>query len=537
MTKWTIDGEDLQTAGVNSLEFSFTNQAADEATFLITDRGVARKRFVRRQRVVIKRGEEVFFVGWVSEPRVSETPGDSSVEIVLKGPWKFLEEITFGRQVIQRFAPPSVATTTRLYYINGQSLGIVRQAREVLEWAQSASGGAFSVGRIDPGEVPDLPPPDWVESQSCADVFRRVADWAPAAVLWVEYGEVPTFHWTTPGARARHLFAKGEKPLVSANLISDSDMAPDAVVIQYNGQKLEGAGVALTLFSDAFPPSATARTPGAAVFSLDSDDYKGKRWAEQLYKLARQWQWTGEARLQNTQLIVRPGDVVTLEGRAEWKGSAAVVQAVTVSAADDSVGLTMGAPGHLGLDDLRELLWWLKKQAPKSRPDPELNLHSWQVYTEFEALSVPFQKVVKIAPGNVSFGEAATKGRWKGRNLDAAKPTTENLTKDYSRRFFLKVEWLPKVRKFTSYDSLGNPIENYRASTQGTVQKVDVQDGPGTNVAPFVNERSGAAFKGTFFFPIATVEEIEGELRVTQHRERDLNAFFTPPNYLYMIDV
>ena len=458
------------------------------------------------------------------------------MEIVLKGPWKWLEEIVFGRVVNRAFAAPSVATTARLFYVGGQRLGIVGQVWEVLEWAKVASGGAFSVGRIEPGEVPDLPPPDWVESQSCADVFRRVAEWAPAAVLWVEYGEVPTIHWTTPGARARHVFSKGETPLVSAHLVSDSDLAPTAVVIQYNGQKREGDGVALTLFVDAFPAGSTAATPGAVVFALDENEYKGKPWAEMLYKMGKQWRWQGEARLENTQITIRPGDVVTLQGRAEWEGSEAVVQVVTVSAADDSVGISMGAPGHLGLDDLRELLWRLKRVPARTEQEPVLSLHSWQVYTEFDALSVPFQKVVKIAPGNVSFGAAATGGRWKGVALNAAKPPSEKLESGYKRDFVLKVRWLPDVAVFSGVDVLYNPVQSYRALSTGKVLSVEVQNGAGTNRAPFVNAKSGRVSDGEFFFPLATVEEIDGELRVTQHRNRDVSAFFTPPHYLYLID-
>lgn len=535
MTSWTIDGQSLEAMGVQTLRFSDANQDHATAEITLVDRGEARRTWARWQKVEIRKDGEVFFVGWVDSADSAESSGDSGKQIVIKGPWMWLEETTFSRR-FELATGGSFATSVKLFRKGGQRLTVIEQILEVLNCAVLASGGQFSIGQISPGQVPDLPPEEWVSAQSCADVFRRVAGWAPSACVWIEQGITPTLNWTQPGARRTHFFTKGSRPLVSASVSAESAMAPTAVIIQYNAPQNEYEGVSFPVRQDVFPPNSEAGTPGAAVFVLGAEEDRRQSWAQQLFYLARQWLWSGDVELVLPAEKVLPGDLVRLAGRSEWQGCEAVVQTVNVDTQADRWTVTLGPPSHLGLSDLRDLLWWMKRGQSQAVDEPILNLHPWQVYEAFNSLSLPFRKDVKMGAAVVNFGAGEIIPTWKRRPL-GDEDTSEPLTKGYTRDFVLEIEWRPDVAKFVTYDLEGNEFENWRAVSTGRIVSATIGHVLRDNIAPVVWEKTGSVMvHGRFYFLIAQASEQDGELKVTQHRQTGLQTFFVPPNYLYMIE-
>lgn len=534
MTNWTIDGETLEAMGVQTLRFSEANQDHSTAEITLVDRGEARRTWARWQKVEIRKDGEVFFVGWVDSADSAESSGDSGKQIVIKGPWMWLEETTFSRR-FELATGGIFATSVKLFKKGGQRLTVIEQIFEVLNCAVSASGGQFSIGQISPGQVPDLPPEEWVSAQSCADVFRRVAGWAPSACVWIEQGITPTLHWTQPGQRRTHSFTKGSRPLVSASVRPESSMAPTAVVIQYNTAQNEYEGVSFPVRQDVFPANSEAGTPGAAVFVLGAEEDRRQSWAQQLFSLARQWLWSGDLELVLPAEKVLPGDLVRLAGRSEWQGCEAVVQTVNVDTQADRWTVTLGPPSHLGLSDLRDLLWWMKRGQSQAVDEPVLNLHPFQIYTDFNWLSVPFKKDVKIAVGSLNFGQSNVTPTWKGIRLDSEPQPKENLARDYKKTFWIRVVWQPDTAEFGGNDALGAFVTGFKAVSTGTVIEAQIVENEQPMTAPFVNEGNGGTRPGVFYFKVGTVEEIDGEIRVTQSLQTDLSLLFIPPVYLYQV--
>jgi hypothetical protein len=535
LSRFTIDGQTCEQAGVNNLSFSWVNKSEDTCTLDLADGGVMRRQWTDGQRVSISFDGRVYFVGWVAARPESMTDAAEGATVTLEGPWYWLKRITFGRQ----FSAGPIFSTVQLFLPKDGVLQSPKQAlAEVLNWAAKWSGNAFQVGTLEDMDLPGSPPPEWVSGAYCSDLVRKVAGWMPAFSLWVDYTTaVPTVHLTRPGSRKSHTFAKGSEPLLSANLQRNSQMAPSAILVRYEGNKTDGNQVAVVKREDAYPLGSLASQPGAVVLTLSEADDIRLPIAQGLYESARLFEWSGSVATLGQMLDLKPGDLVTVTGRENFTGSNLLVQQVSLVAETLQFTLSMGAPAHLGATDLLDLFWFLQGSGNRSTtPEPVLDLHSFKVYTDFDPLSVPFKTVVKIAPGNVNFGEGSKVARWLGKDLNNAEPPSEKMAKGYKREFFLRVVWMPEVGRFSSTDVFGNPVQSYRALTQGEVLRVEVQNGQGTNRAPFVNASSGAASQGEFFFPLASVEEVDGKLRVTQHRDRDLNAFFTPPNYLYLID-
>lgn len=535
MISWTIDGQSLEAMGVQSLRFAEANQEHSTVVLTLTDRGQPKRAWVRWQKVEIRKDGEVFFVGWIDSADSAEDGGQSGKQIVIKGPWMWLEETTFSRR-IEQAAGGGFATSAKLFKKGGQRLTVIDQIIEVINCAVVASGSQFSIGQISPGEVPDLPPEEWVSAQSCADVFRRVAAWAPSACVWIGQGIAPTLNWTHPGARKTHSFTKGFRPLVSASVRPESAMAPASVVIQYNSAQNEFDGVSYPIRQDAFPLNAEAGNPGAAVFVLGSEEDRRQPWAQQIYNLARQWLWSGDVELILPSERVLPGDLVALSGRSEWQGCEAVVQTVNMDAQSDRWSVTLGPPSHLGLSDLRDLLWWMKRGQNRTVDEPILNLHPWQVYPAFNPLSFPFLKDVKMASAVVNFGAGEIIPIWRGQPL-GNEDTSEPLTRGYKRDFVLEIEWRPDVAKFVTYDLEGNEFQNWRAVSTGRIVSAKIGHVQRDNIAPVVNLKNGAvSVQGKFYFLIAQASEEDGELKVTQHRLTGLQTIFVPPNYLYLIE-
>lgn len=122
---------------------------------------------------------------------------------------------------------------------------------------------------------------------------------------------------------------------------------------------------------------------------------------------------------------------------------------------------------------------------------------------------------------------------WQGSAL-TSEPF-ERFRSGYSRRFFLKVVWRPDVLEFTGIDELDSVIQGYRPTSTGEIVSAEIVDGRSDNEAPSVGLLNGVVFDGTFYFPIADADEVDGELRVVQHRSTSLQCLFVPPNYLYLL--
>jgi hypothetical protein len=533
MTTWTIDNVSLESAGVIALNFSFVNQSADVCTLTLVDRGAALRSWARKTKVTIHRNGELYFIGWVADKGSRESAGDGGLEVTLKGPWFWLEETPFGR-LLPADEGGGISCAVQLFLQRGQTIGLREQMIEALSWAQAASGGAFSIGQISPSDAPDRPPPEWVQAARCDDVVRRVAAWAPDSILWCSYGIQPAIHWTAPGARATHVFTKGSAPLMSAQIYEDAAMAPTAVIIQYLRGQDTYRGASMVAEQDAFPQGSDVRTAGAAVFALEVSDNRGESWAQKLFLMAKRYLWSGQITLGNTLMEIRPGDLVRVSGRPDWVGCEALVQTVQVTPDNDGMVCSLGAPRHLGLDDLREMLWWMRSGGTREVVEPTLQLHPWQVYlTTTEETIGPRQ--VRIAPGVVDFGGTPVRAKWQGRFLDNAEPPFERFENGFSKQYYLRVSFLPDVEKFSGTDTLGNTVETARPVSTGAVLSAEVLDALGTSSAPVVNIRTGRASEGVFWFPLATVSETEGELRVVQHQDKNLTTLFNPPSRLFLL--
>jgi len=535
LTIWKIDGVSLEDSGVSELSFSFANQASDQATLTLVDRGAPLRKWAIKTRVEIHRGSELFFVGWITDSGTRESQSDGGVQVVIKGPWWWLGEVTFAH-VIPMAQGGGITTSVRLFKKGLFLIGLIDQIREILEWAKLKSGGAFNIGLLAPSEAPQMLPPEWVTGANCEDLIRKMAAWAPDSVFWWEYGPIPTLNWTAPGARKTHSFSKGHAPLKSADLYEDSDLAPAGVIIQYMQAKDEATGLAKVHIEDRAPDSAEAGQPGVAVFTLDKSEKRDASWAAKLFAMSRRFFWSGQITLENTQADIRPGDLVRVTGRPEWEGCEAMVQTVQIQPDNDGITMSLGPPAHLGLEDLRDLLWWMRDGASQTQQEePVLSLHPFQVYAEQDELSSPFKLNIKVAPGFVNFGQTATMPVWNKRRLDAENPTDEPLKPGLRKTYFLKLTWIPDGAQFDALDAAGNQVALWRVVSTGKVESAEIVTTQQEQVAPEVNSRTGALMQeGIFFFPIATVEELDGKLRVTPHRNTDLNAFFIPPNYLYL---
>lgn len=536
---FTIDGVTLEAAGVSSFTIDLVNQGEDVCRLRLVDVGTPRRTWSEGQRVQINRDGWPFFTGWVSQGVGAETQGDTGLDVVLSGPWWWLKRIVFGRRGTY-FGVPYEETTVNLFITpEGRSFqSVASLMQEVCNWAASMSGGAFRVGTINPGEPPGTPPPQWVTGEYCDAVVKKVAAWAPEAVMWVDYKRgVPILNWTRPGSRVgTHSFSRGTAPLTAASASRDDSLAPAGIVIRYDAEQGDYQPVAFPALVDSYPPGMNASTPGAAVITLQSSDYVGIKWAQKMWAMTRAFLWSASVTTAEQILDIVPGDMVSVSGRPEWAGNSSIIQRVNFDSARRAYSITAGPPSQLGITDLNDLFWYLKlKQGSQTPLDAALSLTPWQPYLH-EMKTSPYGIVVRIAPGFVNDGTTSVSPTWEGLPLNADEPPFVRFRTGFSEQYYLKVEWLPDRQEFTGYDSLGNYKTVYRVKSTGTIVSATIETRREDNVAPLVGIETGRVTRnGLFWFPLAVVEEVNGELRVTQNRSTDVSILFIPPNNVYLL--
>ena len=220
--------------------------------------------------VVIARNGVTWFAGRVTAVPASGSQAGRRQVYRLSGPWWFLEQLVAQQQWSVR-GGQATAWTSRLVVgqaADGSRLTTGQVLTQALQDA-AAAGAPLQVGVVDPALVAPL---DELRDVTCAQVVRAVLRWHPDCVAWFDYTTAPTPTW--------HCRQRGNLPAVGLDLgrapvatvreiTARHDLAVPAVVLNYEvGVVGTDGSEVFDIVTDAAPPGATGREPGAVVGTI-----------------------------------------------------------------------------------------------------------------------------------------------------------------------------------------------------------------------------------------------------------------------------
>ena len=212
------------------------------------------------------------FFGRITETPCRLTSTKESQTYVVSGPFWYLEHLVY-QQSWQYFQDDQGTGTTRIprsrcilgQSENGDHIDAQHCIRAILDYAQQHHV-PLECGKIDGFAF--LFPYETIKDCSCAEAMKKLLQWTPDAVVWIDYtAKTPTLNV----ARARLLPTSSlpQNQCTDLAITPRHDLKLNAVVIKYEHTHSNGKGSWKTTTVDAFPKTATGEELNALVLTIE----------------------------------------------------------------------------------------------------------------------------------------------------------------------------------------------------------------------------------------------------------------------------
>ena len=328
-------------------------------------------------KVVLSDGEGTVFTGWLDNPAIDVEGTSQRCELKVNGPWRWLDRANFSQYFVDRWTDPAAPILTEILH----QIPFLNQGNEDPTFPARLPIGAVILDAVD--QCPDvaynsgdlealtlqLP---WSEKQnvSCGSVVRNQLSWIPSHTLWWDYSQSPPKMRITPPPTGTVENPSGVSFNVTQmgvdagkiKLMPRFDLLVKRVVISYQSQTSYGER---SIYQDdsGTPDSDASRLGTDAVmrltFPLQPDEpYPPNGVAAAYLRATCRLYVDTEFTIYDESLRwdILPGQLWGFAGVAsQWSSYTSAAQVITRDLFKRSVTIKLGAPGHLGLQNMIDL--------------------------------------------------------------------------------------------------------------------------------------------------------------------------------------